>query len=266
MPATVEELGREGQVVRDGNKTARRKYRVKNCLDEASAWDAVYAFLVAQMGADPPDSGDLSWWDIDVKEDVKNQYTCLASWKRYQSPNGETQFSFEVSVESTRVLIPAGSITTYKLPSAPALALQLIGDRCDGREPEGAEISVPTYRESETHWRSAGSIASIKAAAKLLVGRVNNAPWKGHAAGESLLLGVGGTRRGLGDWELAFQWAIRPNQSGLTIGGVTGVSKNGWDYLWPISCITGDFPRRQITHVGVAPVYFQGDFSALGIG
>ncbi|WP_437230389.1 hypothetical protein SH661x_001942 [Planctomicrobium sp. SH661] len=265
--ATFENMGREATLVRDGTKTATRIIVVGNCATESAALDAVYAKLCTDIGADPPDYDDLSWWDISAKEEAKNVWRCAASWKRYSSPSGETQFSFEIAVENTRVLVPAGNISVYKLGSAPALSLSLIGDRCDGRDAEGCEISIPTYRESETHWRGAGAIDAIKAAAKALVGKTNNDTWKGHSAGEALLLGVSGSRSGLGDWQLSFEWAVRPNQTGLTVGGVTGINKNGWDYLWPISAIQGsEIMRRVVTHVGVAPVYFQGDFDALGIG
>lgn len=49
--------------------------------------------------------------------------------------------------------------------------------------------------------------------------------------------GSGSKRKGFGDWELSLNWAYSPNITGLTIGGgsdgvISGISCNGWDYLW----------------------------------
>lgn len=262
---TVEEVGRQGQMVRDGNRTMQRKYRVKNAATEADAWNAIYAKLVTDFGVDPPDTTDVSFWDINVVEDLKKQWNGTVNWKRYQHQVGESQFNFEVSVESQRIILPVSPITTYAASGQPALSLHLLGDRCDGREAEGIDLSIPVHTESTTRWVAGGDISGLKAVAKSLVGKTNNATWNGNAAGECLLTGVSGSRRGIGDWELTFRWAVRENQSGLTIGSITGISKGGWQYLWPISRLTGTVPQRQVTHVAVATVYQSGDFSAMGI-
>lgn len=51
--------------------------------------------------------------------------------------------------------------------------------------------------------------------------------------GELLFLGAEGSERaGFPDYELALAWSALPNQTGLSVGDITGIEKKGWEYLW----------------------------------
>ncbi len=56
---------------------------------------------------------------------------------------------------------------------------------------------------------------------------VNNASWKGFAAGECLFLGASGSKRGSDDWEITFRFAATPNKTGLTVGDIVDINKKG---------------------------------------
>jgi len=46
-----------------------------------------------------------------------------------------------------------------------------------------------------------------------------------------LFLGATGSERGEGpddDWEITFRFAANPNQTGLSVGSISGISKKGW--------------------------------------
>ncbi len=91
----------------------------------------------------------------------------------------------------------------------------------------------------------------------------------GWATGEVLLKGVSGTRRGADDSELTFRWGVRHNQTDLEVEGVTGISKQGWQYLWPRTQMvrqTNGPVASQVTHVCVATVFRSGNFADLNIG
>lgn len=60
---------------------------------------------------------------------------------------------------------------------------------------------------------------------------VNNAPFRGRPAGSLLFKGARGTRRGQERWELAFEFSYSKNQTNLTVGTITGINKEGWQYL-----------------------------------
>ena len=105
-----------------------------------------------------------------------------------------------------------------------------------------------------------------------LTGKVNNGSFKGFDAGEVLFLGVSGARRGTHTddlWELSFSFAVSPNRTNLTVGPITGIVKNGWQYLWVLyedhidenAKVRVKKPKA----VFVENVYETASFSGLGI-
>ena len=101
-----------------------------------------------------------------------------------------------------------------------------------------------------------------------LTGRVNNAGFKGFAAGEVLFLGASGSQRGEEDWEITYRFAASPNVAGLTIGDITGINKKGWEYIWVRYADAEDEKVlvKQPIAVYVEKVYDEGNFAGLGIG
>lgn len=116
-------------------------------------------------------------------------------------------------------------------PKASAATGKMIGATRDNVE--GVDIIVPVHRFTETYLRLDDEMTvPYKVAVARLTGTVNNMTFRGFAKGECLFLGVVGTRRGDGNWELAFHFGVSPNLTGLSIGEITGIEKRGWDYLW----------------------------------
>jgi len=111
---------------------------------------------------------------------------------------------------------------------------------------------------------------AYKAALFFLTGAVNNAPFRGFAAGEVLFLGASGSKRGQDDWEIRFRFAASPNVTGLVVGSITGINKRGWEYLWGRYADAEDTAAKALVKRPVAAyveqVYPYGDFSGLGIG
>lgn len=136
---------------------------------------------------------------------------------------------------------------------------------------EGVDITVPVYNFSETHYVDASQVTNAyKMTLFNLTGKVNNAPFKGLAAGECLFLGASGSKRGNDDWEITFRFAGSPNRTGIVIGSISGISKKGWEYLWVRYADVEDSAShalvKQPIAVYVERVYEEGNFSLLGIG
>ncbi|RMF94392.1 MAG: hypothetical protein D6741_12675, partial [Planctomycetota bacterium] len=110
---------------------------------------------------------------------------------------------------------------------------------------------------------------AYKATLYNLTGTVNNATFRNFAAGEVLFMGASGSKRGPGDWEITFRFAASPNVTGLTIGEITGINKNGWDYLWVAYADDVDDAAKELIKKPIAAyverVYRYTDFSLLGI-
>ena len=268
--SVVEELGRTFQINEDGSVT--RPYFVQGATTEPGAAALVLAYLESTLGI-PPNIGGLVLTTIAGDEEQEDGYRCTATWGPYQKrprpQTGESQFNFEIATQPVKVVVPIGTPTVYG-PNPPLV--QLIGDQGNGEPPEGVEVFEPVHSESETHYLPASAItAAYKQQIKKLVGKENSAGWKGHDAGEVLLSAVSGSRRGVDDWEVTFRWMVKENQSGLTIGGIAGITRRGWQYLWPIYETRKDPGgaaklTHNITNVAVATVFRSGDMTLLGIG
>jgi len=99
-------------------------------------------------------------------------------------------------------------------------------------------------------------------------GKVNDAAFLCFAAGEVLFLGATGELIAE-DPVLNFSFEISPNETGMTIGDVSGINKDGHDYIW------FNFKQEQDTGTNlkvtktraayVAKVYEEADFSTMKI-
>ena len=275
MAATVEVVGRGFQL--NESSLFERSYFVRDAADEEEASLSVVTYLQSELGPSMA-LGGLVLRNLSGAEPVKEGFTVTASWGVFQRreplATGESSFNFEIGIEPVRVIVPL-DVTVYKRATdtdPTPTGLHIIGDQGDGEEPQGVEIYEPVHTESETHIIAASSITSgYKAAIKTVVGKTNNAAFKGHSAGECLMQSVSGQRRGADDWELNFRWAVKENQTSLNVAGITVASRKGWQYLWPRYQLKKDEAgapvlTRQIKYVIVNTVFQSANFAALGIG
>ncbi len=185
---------------------------------------------------------------------------------------GESSFAFETRGGTQHITQSLATVASYASPDLPGAAPDFgggIGVTEDSVE--GVDITVPVYTFSETHYLSPSTVTSAyKSALFALTGRVNNAAFKGLAAGECLFLGAAGTQRGDDPWEISFAFAGSPNVSGLSVGSITGIEKKGWEYIWASYRQAEDTTAKMLVRKPVAAyverVYREGNFAALGIG
>jgi len=195
---------------------------------------------------------------------------------RYVAPEqkepevGESSFSFDTGGGTQHITQSISTVNHYAAPGKTAPDFGgAIGVTHDNVE--GVDITVPVYAFSETHYL-ADSFVTLAYRGTLfnLTGKVNNASFKGLAAGECLFLGASGSKRGADDWEITYRFAGSPNRSGLTVGPITGISKKGWEYMWVRYADTEDAAAKAIVKKPVAVyierVYDEGNFASLGIG
>jgi len=137
---------------------------------------------------------------------------------------------------------------------------------------EGVDVTVPVFNFTETHYIDADEVdGAYKNALYGLTGKVNNAMFRGLAAGECLFLGASGSLRGNGeDWEITFKFAASPNRSNIVIGDILVPSKTGWQYMWvryedAVDSASQKFVKQPVA-VYIENVYELGSFAGLGIG
>lgn len=195
---------------------------------------------------------------------------------RYVSPErkdpevGESSFSFDTGGGNQHITQSISTVNGYAPPGKTAPNFKgAIGVTHDNVE--GVDITVPVYAFSETHYLNDATVtASYKGKLFQLTGKVNNAAFKGTAAGECLFLGASGSKRGADDWEITFRFAASPNKTNITVGDITVPAKKGWDYLWVRYADADDAGSDTLVKQPVAAyvekVYEEGDFAELGIG
>jgi hypothetical protein len=189
---------------------------------------------------------------------------------RYVKWKSDAQFTFDTGGGSQHVTQSYVNVQRAAAPGyfAPNYfgAIGVTDDRV-----EGTDITVPVFNFTETHYILDELVTpAYKLALFNLTGKVNGGAFKGFAKGEVLFLGASGAKRGLEDWEITFRFAGSPNVTGLSLGNISGINKEGWHYLWLRFIDDEDATAKALIKRPVAAyverVYPYGDFAALGIG
>lgn len=201
--------------------------------------------------------------------DVVASYRPQAQEQTGPPPAGaDSEYNFEVAANTVHITQSKATVGVF-VPTGgtPPTATGAIGLTADGVE--GCDIIVPESRWSETHFLAESFVdAGYRGTLRNLVGKVNNATFRGHAAGEVLFTGVTGSKRRSDKvWQLSYQFAYSPNATGLTVGDIASITKGGWEYLWvyyePVVSAHQIIQRPAV--VFVERVYDSGNFGSLGI-
>jgi hypothetical protein len=227
-----------------------------------------YAVAKNLMASAVPDKvGDLFLDDYHIVHLGNGVWEGTAHYVKWKS---ESQYSFDTGGGTQHVTQSIANVGKYAATgfTAPDFmgAIGVTDDRV-----EGTDITVPVFNFTETHYIEKALVTgTYKLALFNLTGKVNGSGFKGFAKGEVLFLGASGSKRGLDDWEITFRFAASPNVAGLSLGSITGISKEGWQYLW-VRFIDDEDPTakaliKRPVSAYVEQVYSYGDFSNLGIG
>lgn len=262
MAVSIEE--KFGRLLSD--ESAELTYIVRGTTSDVTA-------RLELLAAAPPIHNGLKRDDAEVEEIAPGMWLGVVRYTTSGGPPevGESTFSFETrggSQHITQSLQTVGSYAAPGIAAAPDFG-GAIGVTDSGID--GVDITVPVYTFSETHHFAPEFVTTAyKGTLFNLTGRVNDAPFKGLAAGECLFLGAAGTRRGDDPWEISFAFAGSPNITNLSVGGITGIAKKGWEYLWVRYAEAEDTAAKMLVRKPIAAyverVYREGNFAALGIG
>lgn len=92
----------------------------------------------------------------------------------------------------------------------------------DGERVNGVDIGVAAYEFTEQHFKDASECSqTYRNTLALMTYTMNNAPFRGFAAGEVLYKGCTGQQvviDGVKKWQLNFKFAVSPNRMGFYVG------------------------------------------------
>jgi hypothetical protein len=178
----------------------------------------------------------------------------------------DTYVSFSTSGGTTHINQSYGTRARYAAPGGPAAPDYQGAIGVDGSTVNGVDVTVPAFNFAIRKRFPFVDNAYLATVASL-TGSVNAGPFGPHAAGEVLFLGADGGEDDQ-DWvEIAYQFSVRPNQTGLSFGPITGVAKFGWDYVWVRhgEKLVGDSILVEPIAAYVEQVYPAGNFNLLGL-
>lgn len=260
-PGEIFEAFDSGRAVSGDTETNELRYIVSGLADE----DDVIALVVYTA---PATIGPMQRVAVEVNPLGNGVWECTVP---YEGEPDETQYTFETGGSTAHITQSLATIARYAAAgqTAPDFkgAIGVNGDTIDG-----TDITVPVYNFTETRKMFASSVTgAYKLALFNCTGKVNNATFKGFAAGEVLFLGASGSKTGREHWEIAFKFAASPNVVNLDVGGtITVASKKGWEYLWVRFRDVDDNAAKTLVKRPAAAyverVYEAADFSTLGIG
>jgi hypothetical protein len=263
---TVTQRWQGSKLVESDSPTIESEYNVFGTNDE----------FVAQAQLDAAVStifGGLVKKSVSIDERLGDEaWLGSVTWGRFEPKEvGDSSFAFDTGGGTAHktIGIQTRSSTPHPLliPAAPDFE-GAIGVTDTGVD--GVDVVVPQYQFSETHFLDVATVsAAYKATVFALTGGVNDATFKGFAAGEVLFLGAAGTLRDYETWELSYKFAASPNATSFAVGPITVPLKYGWDYLWvryreEEDATAGHLARRPIAAY-VEEVYPAVDLSLLGI-
>jgi hypothetical protein len=269
----------------DGATYAARTFLVLSPTleNEAAIRDAVKlnALCPAKL---TPDGVTLYRKPIDITTDQGITYANVTWERRRTSEAGGTEIGrilgFDTTGGTTLMTQSLYTVGAYAPAGQTAPDFQgAIGVGEDG-EVAGVEVPTPSFRFQVEALYSASDVPATKLGAWVnLYGRVNNATVKvkGYAnddwvffAGELRYMGGSGQDHATegGKIRVVHNFDASPNMVNIQVGNITGISKNGWDYLWVrygkhADSATGVVVQQPIAAY-VEEVHYRGDFSVLG--
>lgn len=183
----------------------------------------------------------------------------------------ETEYTFDTTGGNQKMTQSLATVSSYAPAGLTAPDFKGAIGVSDDRV-EGVDVPTGAFTWGETHqFQDATVTYSYQRTLALLSGRTyNSATFKGWSAGEVNFLGCSGVKRPDALWSLTFKFAASPNQTGLSVGDITGISKLGWDYLWVRYADYSDTSAAALVKRPVAAyverVLTAADYSLLGIG
>ncbi len=264
MTVAIYERHGSGSLTDGENPQVERLYVIKGTSSESEAHDEF-------LNAIPTSVMGLPLSEIEI-EPVGTDWwhgTATYSMSEMGDANGDSwSYEFDTTGGSTKITQSQSTVGSYAPSGKNAPNFQgAIG--YDGQTVNGCEITIPTFKWTETHYKP---VAFINQAYRLglanMTGTVNEFAFRDFQAGEVLFLGAVGQRRGNKDWELQYHFAASPNLTDLSVGQITGIAKQGWQYLWVLyEEIESAYKLISVPRAAyVEQVYLYKNFLDLGIG
>lgn len=258
--ATLEESGEQRE------NGARKAYRLTYIIDDADDGDDADAALLAEA---PSSYGGL------LLMNYRTSHVGGRVWRgeaEYPTPEiapfpANEILSFNTTGGSARIYQSLETIQSAAVGGGtPPDPKGAINQTRDGIEGVDKVASVFQFQYRTAKLASEVDLAYLRTL-YLLTGRTNDDTFKGLAAGEVLYLGASGQQRPDSYFDITHNFAASANVTGLTVGGIAGINKKGWEYLWMLyeETLSESTLVRVPKAVFVERIYEAGSFGDTGL-
>jgi len=268
---SIRELaGRSGSDSADNN-TGERSWLIRGTTDPILARTTLVAFAVetSLYSYDGLGLKSMSW--SPYPEGGEAAWTFVASYDFTPEP-GE----FTISVDTSGATVNVQQAFAQVRFDAPGETGPDYGESinvdADGN-PRGVEKIIPSLKINVRARIAERFVVNALAYAKTIAsytGKVNGSSYLGFDEGELLFKGASGDVVTENNPVLSFAFEASPNATGLTIGNISGISKEGWDFIWFDWAQKNDAAAGLKTTTArsayVATIYEKTDFAGLQIG
>jgi hypothetical protein len=153
-------------------------------------------------------------------------------------PAGQFVLSFDISGLQQKITQSLSTISSYMSPSATAAGKTkpnfkgAINVSQDGQI-DGTDINIPmlTYSIKASYTNTQMSQSFVQTIVSC-VGSPNLTTYRGYVPGQLLLTSAAGVQRSDTNWDINYKFAVGKPIVNATIGDITGINCDGWDFLW----------------------------------
>ena len=228
MSITVKETRRSRSRTLD---TEEREYMAWGSDDPDAVEAAIYAVAPTSIGGLIP-----TGYRQDPHDEDERVFDATVSYGKYEpktpAETNSEELSFDLSMVTQHITIGLERVSSYGTnpPDLPGIGF-------NGDKYEGTDIQVPVFSFRITKYvpiATATSTAYINNLMTCAANPINDALFRGFAAGEVMYVGTAGSQRSNTDFSLTHAFAASPNLTGLSVGDITSIAKKGWEYLWAL--------------------------------
>lgn len=283
MPVTIRETGKRSATLSRNPQTpstAKREYTIYGAADELDAAEQLEAWLISAglyvrgaLYAQPITAEDTGARTADGLR----AYKAHVNWSTATAEDDEEdpeiwEEDWDLGVEQSKLVVPRGTINVYAKTSGGGTppTIKLLGDKADGKAPEGIDWPSPVDIFSITRTYDKSVIDSaFRATIDGLRGRLNNATFRTYPAECCRFLGASMRgSKGEGRASVTYRFEGRQPKTIALAGFTTLTDIPGFDVVWTL-----DEGRDDNGSVAAEPQFlcrgkvgYLGDFSALGLG
>lgn len=239
-------------------------YRFKAAGEHSDSTVVAYA-IAATPSVVYTAFGALYRGNVQVDPEGHLQYMVTIPYGPTKSETGAVSFRFDTTGATINIKAAKEHVASYPSGDPADPHKGSIGVTAKG-DVDGADIVIPALKLTYSFKHPSGVIDETQARALASVtGMTNSEEFRGFQPGELLYLGSTGEDGTETEASVDYVFVASQNATGLTIGEITGIAKDGHDYLWIEfkEEVEDGEPAVQPKRVHVERVYDSFDFAAV---